>query len=332
MRRLLQVEHDDANKRRLLHWCLAAAFLHGILECESLDRVREVRFDPWGAPSEQAVAEQEDWIKAYLRRHDFPVSSSRRGKEGDVFVKFGTPEISRAALQACSLIGKDTQVPFRRCCKWGPKDELVNSREWCKADCKVAQDSLAALPSESEVTIVAAEFLPIQSKTNKSMFYLCTKCSVLPNGILPLVVLATYHAAELNKDEGIEPLRDGSAFLVRARFFGVIDEMRFTKPDSGEVVDLVKAIREGMDKEFQCTTGALPPDRCRSIVAQRQDQVLNLMRRLEAGDPMFSTQRSAFGFPSRSGTAGHLFAPRLRDLLAGLDLGDFDCDDLDQVL
>jgi len=306
----------DVNKRRLLHWCLAAAFLHGVLECENLDRVPEVKFDAWEEPAPEAAGDQEEWLTSFLRRNGFAVRSSRAGKKmGDVLVKFATPEAGREALQACSLVGTNTQIPFRRCMKWGPKDEVVRSRQWCGADCKVAMNSLAALPAESEVTIVAGEFLPIQSKKDKSMFHLCTKCSVLPNGILPLVILATYHAAELTDV--------GDRFHVRARFFGTTENLQFTKPSDDEVVQLVCVIRSGMDEEFH---GLLPPDQSRSIVQRRQDQVLKLMRNLEAGTPMFSTQRAELGLHSRTDAFG-LSAPRLRDLSAGLDFGHFDVED-----
>lgn len=315
LRRLLRPEHEDLDKRRLLNWCIAAAFLHGVLECENLDHVQEIMFEPWETARPDDAPEQRQFLEMFLRRHGFLVQSSRVGKQGGIFVKFQTQKHARLALRVCSMVGTDSAVPFRRCSKWGPKDEVIYCRDWCgAAECKVAKNSLAALPEESQVTVVAAELLPISTKGNKSMYYLCTKCSVVPRGILPLVVLATYHAAELEDH--------GNSLTVRARFFDTLEELQFTKPPDVEVVQLVRKIRDGMDKEFQLPSGPLPPDRCRSLVMARQDQVLNLMRRLEAESPLFATRRDPFGLQSRNGINWGL----LRDLSASLDGGDFDLD------
>ena len=48
-------------------------------------------------------------------------------------------EVARAALQACSLVRKDTAVPFRRRCRGLAKRVVARSRAWCGvAECKIA--------------------------------------------------------------------------------------------------------------------------------------------------------------------------------------------------
>ncbi|CAE8605495.1 unnamed protein product [Polarella glacialis] len=323
LRRLLLPDHQDVDKRRLLHWCLASAFLHGILVCENVGKIHELKFEPWESLSLENAAERKTWLVSFLRRHGFAVKSSRTGKDkdGSVFVKFDDQESARLAFQVCSLVGTNVNIPFKRCCKWGPQQTVINSLQWCAgAECKIVQNSFAAFPVEDDggdVTIIASEFLPIET-AGGAMFWLCTKCSQVPNGILPLVILATYDAQSYEELEG--------KIRVNARFFGVKDTMEFTKPRDNEVLELVRAIRKDMDKEFMGPSGVARPDECRSIVVTRQDQVLKLMRRLEAGAPIFRTRGAGSRLLSGMRGMQNHFATGLRDLDTAHDFSDYDLD------
>eukprot|EP00930_Biecheleria_cincta_P099823 TRINITY_DN91434_c0_g1_i1.p1 TRINITY_DN91434_c0_g1~~TRINITY_DN91434_c0_g1_i1.p1 ORF type:complete len:850 (+),score=133.32 TRINITY_DN91434_c0_g1_i1:2862-5411(+) len=313
--RLLEPDHQDVDKRRLLHWCLASAFLHGVLVCENIGYIHELKFEPWQTLTSEAATEQRTWISSFLRRHGFAVSSARTGKDGDVFVKFSDQESARLAFQVCSLVGTSVEMPFKRCSRWGPRSDVVTSLKWCgDAECKIAQTSLTAVVPDTDTTIIASEFLPI--KTDKGMFWLCTKCSQVPNGIFALALLATYEA---EKDEDL-----GQRIRIEGSFFGCRDAKVFTKPADQDILNLVRSIRQDIDIEFKGPSGTARPDECRTIVATRQGQVLSLMRHLEAGNPIFTN--STQSFRSRAGGMSHHFAPGLRELGADHDFSDYELD------
>jgi len=207
-------------------------------------------------------------------------------------------------------------LPFRRVTRWGPKDTRIDSREWCPSECQVAQDSLASGVRDDIVTVICADMLPIIAKRDKKMFYLCTKNTVVPNGILPLLILATYHAAATRMTE--------RALEVTAVFLGMKETLAFKAPEGdNEVMRMVTHIREHMDEEFRGPHGVLPPAECQRIVQMRQDQVLSLMRRLQSGTPMFRAGevRASYRVP----------ASGLRSLLAGLRMSEFTLDEDDDA-
>ena len=232
---LIQPDHEDQNKRRLLHWCLVASFLHGTLESQNFDQNYEIKYEPW-PNTESQNAEHRTWIQTWLRQQGFDVKAARTRKNGSVIVTFNSQQDARLALHMGQMLDKDCTTPFSRCSKWGYRKGSITSRKWCAAECKISQTSLAAFPSDPDVTVVAAELVPVQPRNSESTFYLCTKCSIVPNALVPLVVMATYHSA------GVKEYGGGVA--VRAQFFGAMDEVHYSQPEDLTVMEILTHIRE----------------------------------------------------------------------------------------
>jgi len=321
--RLLQTHLHDTQKRRLLQWCLAAAFAHGILETQGLGRGLDVKVEPWRDGHENgnrgtapAKEDLKEWSKQFFRQQGLGVYSSKLAQFGDVFLKFEKDEDARVAIQAGQLMGVSVDLPFRRISKARSVESVQPRKCYQDAECKVAMNSLAGLPARDSATIVSAEFLPIEDAKSGKVFYLCTKCSEVPHGILPLVIIATYHQARLREE--------GDQLVVRAKFRGVLEEMRFRKPCDHKVLDLLKSIRQHMDLEFGGPKGSLAaPSERRCTVAERQRQVLELMDKLSSvAEPLIAPERISRSLPRGRWTG-------LSSLEGDLDDWDSDWLDLD---
>lgn len=131
---------------------------------------------------------------------------------------------------------------------------------------------MAALPLEHEVVVAAGAVLPLWTQNKKSPMYLCTKCSTMPRGILPLVILATYPKAFRKIEDGI--------VIVKARFHGALEVLRFKCPKNTRVLELLANIRKHMDKEFIPMLKEL--DERQDIMDERREAVLELMSELAA--------------------------------------------------
>merc|ERR1712032_1508217 len=97
--------------------------------------------------------------------------------------------------------------------------------------------------------------------------YLCTKCSVLPRGILPLVLLATYGKVFRKIEDDI--------VTVKAKFHGALEVLRFRCPKNKRVLELLESIRKHMDEEFMPIQKDW--DERRVIMDARREAVLELM-------------------------------------------------------
>merc|ERR1712008_394055 len=101
-------------------------------------------------------------------------------------------------------------------------------------------------------------------------------CTIVPRGILPLILCATYPAAT----KEIIPQQDGrSVWKVTAQIHGYEETTEFIAPPA-RVGRLLDDIRDKMDTEF-----GLPQQKRERIVSDRRDAVLELMRLLDENGP-----------------------------------------------
>ncbi|CAE8590173.1 unnamed protein product [Polarella glacialis] len=282
--------YGDAIQERLLQWCIAASYVHGAISLRGSSCTEEVRFVPRQGQRLQ--------VEGFLRSHGFQVTSSRSERSNEVIVTFASKEEACRALQVAAL-GTNGSFPFKRAeaNSWGRQRRLqVQLRGSAPGNCTLVAQSMSEPQVQDGAEVITACALPV--KTSKGFFYLCSKNTVVPCGLLPVAIMATYFKQELA--QGSSPGR----FILKARFLSKWEHFDLRVADASAFAD-ISIIRDNMDKEFApgVAAGARP-----RIVNERSDAVLRLMDRLCTGGPPLQTiaPQSSFGL--------------LRNALAPLDL------------
>ena len=253
----------DRSTELLLVWCIASSFTAGILEVSNGSSTEQVKYRPKKRRSMS--------IAPHLNDNGFRVVFSRTLAEGDVQISFPCPEEAHQALQEAAL-ANNRSVPWSSARLWGrptARTHVARRRCYEGPPVRIAGTSLAQPPPCDQVTIVAGEVLACGDHKRVAMSYMCTKCSVAPWGILPLVLVATYPATRVEKCD------DGKIWRLAFRMHGVREERDYHAP-SPEVERLLDLIRKHMDTEF----GTKREERHR-VVDARRTAVLQLMGLLD---------------------------------------------------
>jgi len=269
LRLLLLQPLQDRETELLLSWCIAASFVAGIIEVRDGSSTEQVKY--------RAKKGRGHEIVPLLERLGYRIVHNAHLGRGDCAISFQSPEHAHRALQEAALLN-NWHFPWRSASQWGrPVQRTVEMpRKWFDGPPLRITSPLAQPAPCDDVTIVAGQILACMDHKRKSMSYFCSKCSVAPRGILPLVLYATYPAMELERLQG----EDGDEWKLTAQMYGVREEARYRVPRP-EVARLLHHIRENMDVEFG---GTVPERQC--VAKKRRENVLKLMRMLDqSGDP-----------------------------------------------
>jgi len=269
LRRLLKPT-ESRDTLLLLAWCIAASFTAGIIEVRNGSSTDQVKLRP-------KKYREEEMVDA-LKNRGFAITHVQFHRYGERVVTFRNAEEAHRCMQQASLCN-NWHVPWRTADIWGrPKHRKIEEPRKCYDGCpfRILPSSVAQPVPDDDVTLVAAEVLPCMDHKRTSMSYFGTKCTVVPRGILPLILCATYPAAT----KEIIPQQDGrSVWKVTAQIHGKVETMEFNAPPA-RVGGLLDDIRNKMDTEF-----GLPQQKRERIVSDRRNAVLELMRLLDESGP-----------------------------------------------
>lgn len=204
----------------------------------------------------------------HLEKHGLRIHSHHMGTRGDVFVTFQSPSEARRALQALSLTAGAPSSPVKSATDWVQGQARKCYAQHDTAQFHVVPTSLAYPIPADAATILAVDILPLAARPRgpsrrqrASVSYMCSKCTVLPLGVLPVVLAATYPPVSI---------RDAAALQVLFR--GVREEMPLPRAD---VIEDIHFIRNGMDSEI-----GRPATEVARAVEERARAVVSIMERL----------------------------------------------------
>eukprot|EP00439_Symbiodinium_sp_Y106_P077821 s595_g16.t1 len=266
IRKLLGSEPMHRDTELLLAWCIAASFTAGILEITNGSSTEQLKY--------RSKRNRQDLILPYLRQCGFRVQNHRILKKGDVEITFSSTEEAHRAYQEAALVNNNF-VPFQGADSWGrPNARTTIQPRKCYEDApvRIVNSSLVQLPPTEDATVVAAEVLPCMDQKRKSMSYFCTKCSVVPTGILPLVLCATYPPVRVDK-------QTPGIWKVSFQVHGHKEEREYRAPGE-KVEDLLDRIRKQLDTEFGSTHEAR-----HRVVEERRKAILELLTLLDSPQP-----------------------------------------------
>ncbi|CAE7808838.1 exo1 [Symbiodinium sp. CCMP2592] len=138
--------------------------------------------------------------------------------------------------------------------------------------CKLKAESLVEPQVREDCEVITADALPV--KTGRGFMYLCSKNTMVPSGLLPLVVLATYCKQEAQQSSASE-------FKLKVRFHGSWEEFSLQAHDL-RVFSVIEEVRNNMDKEFG---PHISLTRRKQITVERAASVRRLMDQLHGGEP-----------------------------------------------
>jgi len=256
----------------LLLWCLASAFIHGIIEIESGECGHQVVYKPKKGRAGEITRE--------LQKQQFHVVRSTCSHAG-VIVQFSDAKEAHRAVQMAALV-TNRCFPWQHANVWRqPSRQTLTKAHRCYASGQVhcVIHSLSSPPPQTKVTVIAADVTPVVSHHRRSMTFLGSKCTIAPLGIFPFVLYATYSRSNFSLE------KDQRVWSFKAKFRGMEEQLRYTAP-AAQVRRRLDAVRDGWNREFTLDAEAWATRH--AIVQERRHTVLNLMLSLSQldGPPM----------------------------------------------
>lgn len=265
---LLSWENQEASHRRLLQWCIAASFIHGMLSMQSSACTEQVSFT--------ARRNKKEQVGPFLAQHGFQIEDvAMDNSSGKVTITFGSREEARRACQVVAA-GTNSTFPFRSAEQrsWGRQRRQQVQLRGSSSLCKLKAESMVEPQVREDCEVITADALPV--KTGRGFMYLCSKNTMVPSGLLPLVVLATYCKQEAQQCAS-SPLE----FKLKVRFHGSWEEFSLQAHDL-RVFSAIEEVRKNMDKEFG---PHISLTQRKQITVERAASVRRMMDQLHGGEP-----------------------------------------------
>eukprot|EP00971_Amphidinium_carterae_P099471 1967844-Amphidinium_carterae.2 len=275
---LFELHDVDRNMDRdgVLAWCLCASFPHGLMEILEGKHSSTVAY--------LVEAEKALNLRSYLQalgfHPDMPRTALSRDDDMDeCLVNFAREDEAWCALKTGNF-EKERDCPYRKTDQ--PKNERTRMKVYprkCFAahECKLGSDSIVWPLRARKVTLITTEVLPVRTKDKSKLFFMLSKNTIVPDGMLVPVLLATYPMIK-SQTQGFE-----------VRFYGKWERFSITHFEQ-TLPDKARQIRQNLDEEFK---PGMPDSRRRQIVQERRSIVCDIMRQLRNRKVLVSTREGA---------------------------------------
>jgi len=239
----------------LLRWCIAASFSTGALEVTggaSQGEVVEVRFIPKDGVTEDEMRRYLQDVLGHFGVDDH-FKDIRTGKKGDYFAQFRQGSSARRLVQAMDFA---QDVPWKHAMLW--RQGKNHRPKWAARQCYM-KDSMdfRLVPTSGAspllldcCTVITANILPVMNPDQRAVFS-CSLCSVMPPGLVPVVLQATYPACKLSgpRQEWLELVCAGHEEKMESAC--KLQQLGASQK-AGMISDKANLIRKSIDKENAC--------------------------------------------------------------------------------
>eukprot|EP00971_Amphidinium_carterae_P049126 968007-Amphidinium_carterae.2 len=273
-RHLLRAHFVESERERnsLLAWCLCASFPHGLVEVFGGKHSSTV----WYLVEPERTNKLCPYLQALGLDSTVRPVMRKFGDMCNCVVDFPSSSDAQQALKIGGL-EKERDCPYRKVEQ--PKNERARMKLCARVcfrnhECMVGSDSAVWPLRRDKVTLITSEVLPVRTKEKNKLLYIFSKNTIVPDGILLPVLLATYPMLEAQKQ----------AFEVR--FHGQWE--RFSITDFEQTLPVqARRIRQNLDEEFKPGT---PESQRRQIVEERRSIVCDIMRQLRDRKALVTTR------------------------------------------